>query len=116
MAPAAEDLRLFHIVSEEDWQQCCQQDSYAPDSLDKEGFIHLSLSSQVAATYRRFYAGRSSLLLVEIRAERLEVELRYEEADYQMFPHLYGPLNLSALEAVHPLIVDALGNVRLPTQ
>ena len=42
--------------------------------------------------------------------------LRFEEADGQRFPHIYGPINLNAVVAVTPLRADPDGVFRdIPT-
>ena len=88
---------------------------YRPASLAREGFIHLSSEAQWLATANRFYRGRADLLLVSIDGDRLRAELRHEPADGDIFPHLYGPLNLNAVDFVSPLPCAATdGSFHLP--
>jgi uncharacterized protein (DUF952 family) len=92
---------IYHITSRTAWQQAQAEGAYRGDTLATEGFIHTSTGSQVARTANRFYYGRAGLLLLVIQAARLSAELRYEPAsDGEMFPHIYGPLNLDAVTDV----------------
>jgi uncharacterized protein (DUF952 family) len=94
---------IYHITTPAAWQQAQVEGSYRADSLATEGFIHASTAQQIAATANRFYDGRSDLLLLEIDEERLNAELKYEEGmPGQLFPHIYGPLNLDAVVEVRP--------------
>jgi uncharacterized protein (DUF952 family) len=36
-------------------------------------------------------------VLLELDDAKLKAELRWESADNDLFPHLYGPLNLDAI-------------------
>ncbi len=94
---------IYHIISRADWETASQQGSYRAASLASEGFIHFSTRRQVPRTLAKFYAGRSGLVLLCVEVDRLKSELRYEEADGQLFPHLYGPLNLDAVIEVLPI-------------
>ena len=87
---------------------------YQPPSLAREGFIHFSLRDQVETTAARFYASCERLLVVRVDASALLAELRYEEADGQRFPHLYGALHLEAVSAVAEMYRDKDGDYRLP--
>lgn len=88
---------IYHILTPADWEQAQQQGDYRPVSLSAEGFIHLSTRSQVVNTLANFFAGHTGLVMLAVEAARLQAELRYDAADGQFFPHLYGPLNLDAV-------------------
>jgi uncharacterized protein (DUF952 family) len=96
---------IFHIVAAPDWEQARRRGEYRPPSLAAEGFIHFSYAGQVAATRRRHYAGVADLVLLEIDERGLDAPLVVEDTagTGQDFPHLYGPLPVSAVIAVHPL-------------
>ena len=94
---AVHDPVIYHILPSENWERAREQGDYQPASLTNEGFIHLSTRDQVAGTLSRFFADHSGLILLCIDVARLHSELRYDAADGQFFPHLYGPLNLDAV-------------------
>jgi uncharacterized protein (DUF952 family) len=98
---------LFHLVGREEWAGAEAAGSYAPASLAGEGFIHFSTAEQLPRTAARFFAGREDLLVVSVAAERLVCPLRFEAADGEEFPHLYGPLNLDAVLRVEPWAAGA---------
>ena len=93
---------LMHLTTREEWDAAQQAGVYEPPSLAKEGFVHLSAPNQVLATAERHYPGVRGLVMLTIAAERLRSPLRYETVPEhgEMFPHLYGPLNLDAVTAV----------------
>jgi uncharacterized protein (DUF952 family) len=93
--------RVFHITSSDAWEQQKFTGRYRHESLDREGFIHCSDEGQVEATWRRVFGGEPGLVLLEIHVAKLESELRYEEGEPgEMFPHVYGPVNVDAVTSV----------------
>lgn len=106
---------IYHITAEGEWRKAQAAGSYAADSLAAQGFIHLSTREQVVWVGNRFYRGQAGLVLLCVDTGRLRAELRYEESEPgQRFPHLYGPLNLDAIAAVHPFPPAADGSFSLP--
>jgi uncharacterized protein (DUF952 family)/GNAT superfamily N-acetyltransferase len=98
---------IYHLIGRDVWAQAQMGTEYAAPSLATEGFIHFSTEAQVAGSANKHYAGRTDLLLLEIDPLRLTAELRYEspkstDRGDQLFPHLYGALNLDAVVAAHP--------------
>ncbi len=107
-------MNIFHIVSIPGWDDAQAAGSYRPDSLAAEGFIHFSYAAQVAATANRYYRELDDLQVLEVDPDRLPDELREEPspATGELFPHLYGPLPVVAVVAVHPLPRDEDGSFR----
>ncbi|MDD5367663.1 MAG: DUF952 domain-containing protein [Anaerolineaceae bacterium] len=92
---------IYHITSSDAWHAAQAAGVYRVDSLDSEGFIHTSLAGQVGATASRYYQGRKDLILLVIDENRVKSEVRYELAAIgEVFPHIYGPLNLDAVVRV----------------
>ena len=92
---------LFHIIESTHWATAKEKETYVPDSLETEGFIHLSKKQQVLGTVQRFYQGRSDLVILEIDPNLLQAPLQCEQVPgHGVFPHLYGPLNLEAVVKV----------------
>ena len=95
-------MKIFHIVPTETWREALEFGIYHADSLEKEGFIHCCTKEQISEVKEMWFAGRSDLLLLEIDPQLLTVELKYEDSHHngELFPHLYGPLNLDAVSRV----------------
>ncbi len=89
--------QIVHICSSEDWQAAQAAGEYQPESLSNEGFIHFSTPAQAVATANRYYLGRRDLILLWVDSTKLTSELRWEPSDGDLYPHLYGPLNLDAI-------------------
>ncbi len=93
---------LYHLIDEKDWNALKGQTQYSPQSLLKEGFIHLSFLRQLPGVVARFYSTRQDLLVLVIDRKKLQSQILLESADNDQFPHLYGPLNLDAVIEVQP--------------
>jgi uncharacterized protein (DUF952 family) len=94
--------RLFHIATLAEWDAAGAD--YAPAAFAREGFVHCSYGSQVAATLARHYAGRDDLVLLEIDPARLGAPVVVEPSPTsgERFPHIYGRIDRGAVVAVHP--------------
>lgn len=95
--------------------------TYAPTSLRDDGFIHGSTIAQVIDTANRFYRGQYDLVVLQIDESRLKAELKYEaptmmhgESAGELFPHLYGELNIDAVVRIVELRREADGSFQLP--
>lgn len=103
--PVPMDQPLFHLALASDWQEAQQQGSYRISTrgltLADVGFIHCSWREQVTATYERFYADAGDVLLLEINPALVQAPLRADAIPTgELFPHLYGPLPLTAVREV----------------
>jgi uncharacterized protein (DUF952 family) len=93
---------LVHLCSKEEWRSAPALGEHRPDSLQANGFVHLSTPEQVHLPANRLYAGRTDLVLLRIDAARLSSPVRWEpgvptDPAGMEFPHLYGPLPTSAV-------------------
>ncbi|WP_338874182.1 DUF952 domain-containing protein [Spirosoma sp. SC4-14] len=95
---------IYHVVPAKDWARFETAPMYEANSLQNEGFIHLSTESQVAGVLERYYQNATDLLLLHVDPARLTSELRYEVAtNNELFPHLYGPLNKDAIVRIESI-------------
>lgn len=95
---------IFHITPASDWLRQADAPVYEAASLATEGFIHLSEAEQVSGVLERYYQNVPDLLLLHVDPARLTNDLNYEVATQdELFPHLYGPLNKSAVVRVEQL-------------
>ena len=96
---------LVHLCGTREWQAAAESGRLAPESLLTSGFVHLSTLQQAQLPATRLFAGRTDLLAVYVDPQLLEAPVRWEPGEpddppAMRFPHLYGPLPLSAVVEV----------------
>jgi uncharacterized protein (DUF952 family)/uridine phosphorylase len=91
---------LFHLFQSQNFNPVLQ-----PESLESEGFVHLSSAAQVLLTASRYYSGAGDLKLMVLDSEQLTDHLKWEDlyGRGEEFPHLYAPIPASSVVAVAPL-------------
>ncbi len=88
---------VYHIVFPEAWREFTG-DIYRAASLETEGFIHCSFAEQLDGVIARYYAGASSIIVLEIDSDRLMSRLVNEPStNNEIYPHIYGPINRAAM-------------------
>ena len=103
---------IVHLCSRQEWQAGQEKGEYRADSLETEGFLHNSTPSQILWVANQFYQGESDLVLLWIDPALVEAEIRWDIVEEGTFPHIYGPLNLSAVIAVSDFSADEDGVFR----
>lgn len=90
---------IYHIANNSDWELAQNAGSYSCESLSTEGFIHLSTESQLKESLEIYFKGRTDITILEIETDNIEGDLKWEHSQSrgEDFPHLYNPLNLSAV-------------------
>ena len=107
--------RLLHITTAPAWNAAQAQGAYLADSLAAEGFIHCSTPTQVVWVANMRFHGRTDLILLHIDPSKLDADVRYEnlEGGEWLFPHVYGPIPVSAVVAVTAFRPSADGTFSL---
>ena len=107
---------IYHIATRADWAAAQAAGAYTAVSLVSEGFIHCSTAEQVIATANRIFRGQRDLVLLCVDSARVAAEIRYEnlEGGTQLFPHIYGALDVDAVVAVHDFPPSADGSFARP--
>lgn len=106
---------IYHITSKDRWDEAGRAGVYRGDTLETEGFIHASTQNQVLGTAALYFRGVRGLVLLEIDTQKLTAEVRYEAAPSgEQFPHIYGPLNLDAVNRVMTFESDQQGEFHWP--
>lgn len=108
--------RIYKICPASAWREAERQGVYRGSADDvRDGYIHFSTAAQVAGTARKHFHGQDGLLLVAVDAEALGERLRWEPSRHnELFPHLYGELDLGAVRAIHDLRSRADGSHDVP--
>jgi uncharacterized protein (DUF952 family) len=94
--------KIYKICPASAWREAERQGVYRGSADDaRDGFIHFSTSSQVAETAKKHFFGQTGLFLIEVDADALGEALRWERSrNDELFPHLYGELDLGAVTNV----------------
>jgi uncharacterized protein (DUF952 family) len=107
---------IYHIATAADWAQAQRDGQYTTSTIGRtlaeEGFIHASTAEQVALVANAYYQGEPDLLLLVIDTDRVNQEIRHEQVPGQAlpYPHIYGPLNPSAVIQTRPFAPGPDGN------
>jgi uncharacterized protein (DUF952 family) len=106
---------ILHIVAESEWEHAKSIGEYKHPSLEREGFIHFSKPDQVVRVANFNFKGQTGLILLLVDEKRLKAKIEYEgESPTDLFPHLYGALNLDAVVGTVAFPVKTDGSFSLP--
>lgn len=107
---------IFHITRLVAWARAKAEGTYLPEAFQSEGFIHCSTRDQVVNVANVRFRGQKGLALLCIDTDKVAAEIVYEnlEGGRQMFPHIYGGLNVDAVVQVADFEPGADGYFSLP--
>ena len=114
---------ILHITSKSEWAEAQTRGEYVAPSLSTEGFIHCSTEKQILHVANAFYRGRNDLVLLKLDESQLKPELKWEApagppaagiSESDSFPHIFGPINLTAVVSVLDFMPDSAGMFILP--
>ncbi|MGH6717025.1 MAG: DUF952 domain-containing protein [Bradyrhizobium sp.] len=107
---------IYKICAASAWREAERQGIYRGSADDaRDGFIHFSTAAQLGETARKHFFGQKELLLIAIDADALGDALRWERSrNDELFPHLYGELDLGAVRSVAGMAARADGTFELP--
>ena len=108
---------IFHITKRGEWERAQREGSYQTPTLTSEGFIHCSRSDQVIRTANSLFRGQAGLVLLEIDTDQVGAEIRYEncEGGQELFPHIYGALDLGSVVRVLAFEPGEDGSFAMPS-
>jgi uncharacterized protein (DUF952 family) len=107
---------IYHITQSHQWENAKQAGTYSIESLQKEGFIHCSTIQQVIKVANFLFPNQKGLVLLCINSDNVNPEIKYEGADGDEFPHIYGELNIDAVYKVIDFEPNEKGLFILPNE
>jgi uncharacterized protein (DUF952 family) len=107
---------IYKITPASAWHEAERQGVYKGSADDlRDGYIHFSTAAQLAETARKHYFGQTGLFLVAVDADTLGDALRWEPSRHdELFPHLYGELDLRAVTAILDMPARSDGHHDIP--
>lgn len=100
---------IYHITTKTEWQTAQANGEYIAPSLASEGFIHCSTDTQVPHVANAFYRAQNNLVLLKLDENRIKSQVKWEAPagapadginESDLFPHIYGAINLDAVVSV----------------
>jgi uncharacterized protein (DUF952 family) len=90
---------IYKICPQATWREAERLGSFAGAGIDlRDGYIHFSTQAQLRETADRHFAGAADLVLVAVDEQALGPSLKWEPArGGDLFPHLYGALDLAGV-------------------
>ena len=91
---------VYKILTHREWEEASKTGFIVTELDKKEGFIHLSTSSQLAAVLSLFFTQHEELILLQIQQEEIKDSLVFEDPVPKgelsgLFPHLYSDLEIN---------------------
>jgi uncharacterized protein (DUF952 family) len=107
---------IYKISTKALWREAETAGVFTGAPVDvADGFVHFSTADQVKENAAQHFTGQADLLLIAIDDQKLGPALKYEPSrGGALFPHLYAPLNLSAVVWVKPLPLATDGAHEFP--
>ena len=106
---------IFHLAPTADIHRAARKGEYAPASLSADGFIHCAYAHQVQAVADALFSDTVELTLLEIDPARVASRIVDEaNAAGESYPHIHGPLAMSAVVTVRELKRGIDGRFSMP--
>ena len=102
---------IYHLTSRDAWSAAQGSGEYEASSLADEGFIHCSVDeAQMLRVAERLYSGATDLQVLDVDTAKLQAEIKREPSrSGEIYPHIYGRINLDAVIRVRDINLDADG-------
>jgi len=91
---------IYLLMSPANYKAAMSVGQWAPASMASEGFIHASPADQLTRVANKHYREHPELMVVTLATDRIRSEVRWEPATGGLYPHIYGPLNMDAVDSV----------------
>ena len=109
---------IYHITNSDDWQNAKKLGIYENQSLKTQGFIHCAANDQVVEIAGQFFSEYDDLTVLKINAENTKYAVVYENLDNgsDLYPHIYGPIEINTVEGVLKLKKNTNGTFYFPEE
>jgi uncharacterized protein (DUF952 family) len=107
---------IYKILRRREWEEAQAKGVFSGSADDiRDGFLHFSAAHQVRATYDKYFAAESDLVLLAVEEVKLGEALKWEVSrGGAEFPHLYAALSLQSVDWIKDICVNAEGRAIFP--
>ena len=90
---------LYKVLTTEEWELANSKGFIFTELDNKDGFVHLSSSKQLASTLSLYFSKFEEVILIQLSYEQIKSNLKLESVGPSSkrsgsFYHLYGDLNI----------------------
>ena len=110
-----DQMFIYHIANKCGFNAQRVAGKYSVASLESEGFIHCcGNESDLLEVANHLFHSSQDLIVIRIATNALEAAVRWESAPgdpnvNRVFPHIYGSINMEAVDGMHELEIDGSG-------
>ncbi len=99
----SQEKMIYHLTTKSQWKVIQKKNHFAIPGPDP--FIHASEHHQIPGTLLKYFQDKKDILLLTIDPLKVAVEIKYEDTTGtgELYPHIYGPLNLDAIEKINEM-------------
>lgn len=107
----------YHLVPRAEWQAGEPTRPYLPAAFETDGFVHCTEGAdELAATANRYFSTfDGELLALVVDLAQVTAPVRYEDPR-RIYPHVYGPIERSAIVEVLVMRRDIDGRFLPPAR
>ena len=89
------ETSVYKVLTLQEWEGASKTGLVITDLDQKDGFIHLSLASQLNVTLALYFSQEEQVVLLQIKESEIAKDLTYEISEKRggQFAHLYGELS-----------------------
>lgn len=97
------DPHIYVLISDADYQTAKTSGTLYEDSLETDGFIHASPADELTRVANKYYSDVVDVQVMVVTTAKVDAPVKWEPATGGLYPHIYGPLNMDAVDYVVPV-------------
>ena len=107
---------IYHILHRAEWERAKETGVYFSSRFESTGFIHCSTLEKIVPIANFNYKNMNDMVILEIDEKKIVAEIKWEDlyGDEYDFPHIYGKMDLEAVNCVYDFPADRGGTFQLP--
>ena len=96
---------FIYTATPGEWEEIQARKAFHDARFHEEGFIHCSYPGQTVPVLNKHYRQEKTVILLVVDPGKLDAPWKSEDLKNrgEAFPHVYGPINLSAVVASHDI-------------